>query len=456
MIRPRLTDHYGIFAPQKELSFAIPFLDEDLPLYVDPFLLWKSPSQQDNALHVAIVDAFNSIGNLWLNGGKDDAVEQLARASECPEVGFGQSKTRSGKPLGKQEAERTLRLFESIPQIRERGLTRIETLQLLVPGIGKDRISDFSCSFIKSFLIDYTIDQCQKLNIPLRLGCSVERYDTRKQAFVHESDLQLPVNPQTTEPILLVPKRWLRFIPWINFDDYFAQHVPQDDALKPAAKLGHVEVLDFNRQHYDAVERYLATKERSAEDCKNDPLFNQIPVSSAKAKLNELKKLSTGIGDKADKRYEELIVAMLSSFLYPDCDFATDQARTDSGVLIRDLIFYNNRSHAFLRDIFDNYESRQLVFEMKNVRSIEREHINQLNRYLAGSFGRFGVFVTRNPLPKAMFTNTVDLWSGQRKAIIALTDQDIEQMADVFESKQRSPLEVLKKKYFEFEKSLPK
>jgi len=86
----------------------------------------------------------------------------------------------------------------------------------------------------------------------------------------------------------------------------------------------------------------------------------------------------------------------------------------------------------------------------------EREHINQLNRYVAGNFGRFGVLVTRNPLPRSMLKNTVDLWSGQRKAIIALTDQDIEQMVDVFESKQRSPLDVVKKKYFEFEKALPK
>jgi hypothetical protein len=55
-----------------------------------------------------------------------------------------------------------------------------------------------------------------------------------------------------------------------------------------------------------------------------------------------------------------------------------------------------------------------------------------------------------------MFTNTVDLWAGQRKAIIALTDQDVAQMVDVFESRQRSPIDVVKKKYFEFEQRLPK
>src|SRR5439155_15019210 len=118
------------------------------------------PSQQDNALNVAIIDAINGLGRTWLDGKKGHAVEQIILASECSEVGLGQSRTRVGKPLGKQEAEQILELFERIPQVRDHGLHRLEVLQLIVPGIGKDRVSDFSCSFIKSFLIDYTIEQC--------------------------------------------------------------------------------------------------------------------------------------------------------------------------------------------------------------------------------------------------------------------------------------------------------
>jgi hypothetical protein len=124
-------------------------------------------------------------------------------------------------------------------------------------------------------------------------------------------------------------------------------------------------------------------------------------------------------------------------------------------VLIRDLIFYNNRSFDLLRDIFDQFDSSQLVFELKNVREIEREHVNQLNRYLKDEFGRFGVLVTRNPLPKHIFKNTVDLWSGQRRCIIALTDADLEIMVTVFESKQRLAIEVLKRAYIEFTRACP-
>src|SRR4029453_3960682 len=100
MIRPRLTDHHSIFALQKELDFAIPFLDEDLPLYVDPFLLWKSPSYQDQSLHAPLVATFNPLGVTALCWHVDEAVRQLQIASECDEVGLGQSATRTGKRIG--------------------------------------------------------------------------------------------------------------------------------------------------------------------------------------------------------------------------------------------------------------------------------------------------------------------------------------------------------------------
>ena len=190
-------------------------------------------------------------------------------------------------------------------------------------------------------------------------------------------------------------------------------------------------------------------------DCKNDPLFKPIAVTSAKGKLEQIKKLPTGKNGNADKRYEESVAQLLASLLYPQLDFAAEQSRTDSGVLIRDLIFYNNRSFDFLRDIFDQFDSSQLVFELKNVREIEREHVNQLNRYLKDEFGRFGVLVTRNPLPKHIFKNTVDLWSGQRRCIIGLTDADLEIMVTVFESKQRLAIEVLKRAYIEFTRACP-
>jgi hypothetical protein len=178
-------------------------------------------------------------------------------------------------------------------------------------------------------------------------------------------------------------------------------------------------------------------------------------VLSAKRKIATIKRLPSGKDGGADIEYEKTIGELLPSLLYPHLDFAAVQSRTDTGVVIRDLIFYNTQSAPFLKEMFDEYNSRQIVFEMKNVREVSRDHVNQLNRYMTDSLGKFGILVTRNPLTKARMQSTVDLWSGQRRCMITITDADLEQMVELFESKQRLPLDVLKKKYVDYRRMCP-
>ncbi|MDR3601419.1 MAG: hypothetical protein P4L49_13220 [Desulfosporosinus sp.] len=455
LVRPRLNDYYQLPFTQEKVDFAIPFLDEDIPLYLDPFLLWKSPSMQDNSLHTAITNSFNNLGYLVRKGKENEAVEILIQSSECSEVGLGTSKTRQGLRIGQQTAENILELFKIIPQIKESGFTHFEEIQLYVDNISKDRICDITCNFIKSFLIDYTIQQADELKIPIAKTPSLNIYDYKTNKYIEERDIYLPQNPETKEPVLFVPKRWLRYIPWINYDDYFENYFVKEIQNELITKKDRVSILNHNRHNYDIVQTYIIMKEKAFENCKNDPFFKPIPITSAKNKLTSIIKLPSGKTDNADRKYEDFVVQLMASLLYPNLDFAVDQSRTDSGAQIRDLIFYNNRSFDFLKDIYDDYGSRQIVMELKNVKSIEREHINQLNRYLTEQFGRFGIIITRNPLAKSMFKNTIDLWAGQRKCIITLTDEDLSMMVSVFESKQRHPIEVIKKKYIEFIRACP-
>lgn len=434
LIRPRLTDHHGILAPQAELDFAIPFFNEDIPLYLDPFLLWRSPSQQDQSLHTGLLAAFNHLGVLASQGNENLAVATLIAASECDEVGLGTSATREGKRIGEDKAREIVSLFKRIPQYGQAGFRHFEEIQFFVEGISKDRISDISCSFLKSFLIDFTVDQCEKLKIP-RCKVDVDNvYDPRKRIFERQSGIELPVDPDNSKPLIFVPKRWLRFLPWINYDDYFEKYCPQDEISHSPELLTRVDVLNYNRAHYAVVDAYVKAKERTFEDCHNDSLYSQIPVTSAKRRLALIRKLPTGKEDGADKKYEDAIGQLMPSLLYPKLDFAQIQARTDSGVSIRDLIFYNTASTQFLKDIHASYGSQQITMEMKNVKEIEPQHVDQLNRYLAEELGKFGIFVTRNEVKPAETKRIVDLWSGQRKAIITLTDADVSQMVELFEA----------------------
>src|SRR5207247_344247 len=183
-VRPRLNDYYRLAFTQESVDFAIPFLDEDSPLYVDPFLLWKSPSQQDNALHTSIVASTNHIGQLANKGKTDEAVRTFVRLSECAEVGMGSARNKQGKRIGETTAIEIVDLYRKIPDIKNGGLAHIEEIQLLVDQVSKDRVSDVPCSLMKSFLVDYTIDQCARLNIPM-VYLELELFNFKKKAFCH-------------------------------------------------------------------------------------------------------------------------------------------------------------------------------------------------------------------------------------------------------------------------------
>lgn len=450
LVRPRLNDYHGIFLSQAEVDFAIPFLDEDIPLYVDPFRLWQSPSYQDNGLHVLFKTAFNSLGRLYVEGERTKAIELLKRISECNEVGLGNSKSRSGKRIGDGLAKDVLNLYETIPAVKKYGLEHPEVIQMLVKGISKDRISDIVSNMLGSFLIDYTIQECRQYGIPTE-KCEIEYMDVKSMSMKKES-CELPVNPKTKQVLWLVPKRWLRKSLWLNDDDYLNHYLVNSIEN---LKRDEIDIVTFNRENYDVLTEYIKAKERTAADCKNDPLFGQIPVVSAKRKLAAIKKLPTGKEGNADKKYEKEVCPLLASMLYPHLDFAQPQSRTESGSQIRDLVFYNNTSYEFLNDMKELYGSRQIVVELKNVEEVTKEHINQLNRYLNPVFGSFGIIITRNRPKKSVMQHTIDLWSGPRKCILIMDDSDLELMVNVFESKQRNPIDIIKMKYAEFTRKCP-
>ena len=452
LVRPRLTDFHEIPVSQANLPFAVPFLDEDLPLFVDPFLLWKSPSLQDQALHTTVLTTFNRIGEL-ARRDEASAMSILIHLSECDEVGLGNSASKVGKRIGATTAREILNVLQRISLTRHRGIEHVEELQFYVEGIAKDRISDFTCCAIKSFLIDFTIEEAERIGLPLDDVVVSNVFNPRDLSLASVAT-RLPIHPSTGKPLLLVPKRWLRHAPWISFDSYFKDYIPKDERFNDV-EWDRVKLLSFNRENYGVVEEFVRLKERQARDCTNDPLFRQIPVISAKRKYAEIAKLPTGKHEGADRKYEDAASALLASLFYPQLDHADTQLRVDSGAQIRDLVFYNSRVEDFLQDIGTEFGSRQIVMELKNVKAIEREHVNQLYRYLGNDFGRFGVLVTRNPLPRAIRTNTIDLWSSKRFAIVPITDVDLELMVNLFEQKQRAPTDVLKRAYITFMRECP-
>lgn len=432
-------------------------MDEDIPLYIDPFLMWNSPKATYQHLHSQLIAFLERVRLTELAGKRLAAARLLAGTAEARELGLGYAQgSKRGSGIGQGLITSVLNLWHDVPQLSDHGLNHIEVIGLMVQYVSLDRISDLTASVLRRFFIDFTSERAKDIGLP------TQRYRL-DGVFDHERGVwgtlqaHLPFDPRDESPLLLAPLDLLRRLPWINYEDYyhssFARLVlPPDASLRKVPK---AQVLEYNRRNYVAVDRYVLDKERRGDECRPDPLFRPLQLSTLKSKLNKLLDLPTGRTDGADRDYEEILESLLSSLLYPELDLAESQVRTVGNTHVRDLIFYNDGKTPFLNDLRTRYQARQLVFELKNVQQLEGTHVNQLYRYLDDEMGQVGILVGRRPAPKKTQRNVVDLHSSHRHAIFWLEDRDLALMVELLESGRR-PVEALKAAYVRFSRLLPK
>jgi hypothetical protein len=128
---------------------------------------------------------------------------------------------KRGSGVGTYLAGLIIETLTGSPSLQERGIRHIEEMQLVSAGIGPDRVSDIAANILKSFLVEYTRRQCSIWSIPLKAAVPVEHiYDASTQQWI-DSYEDLPVSPVDGSVILLVPRRIVRALPWINYDDFF-------------------------------------------------------------------------------------------------------------------------------------------------------------------------------------------------------------------------------------------
>lgn len=457
IVNPRLSDVFGLVIRQDEVDFVVPHMREDLPLYLDPFLLWKSDDAEYARLHAELLGFVDEVRGHAVEGRATRASLLLAEVSEPVELGLGYAAgTKRGSALGPGTIDGIVRTFQQVPQLEAAGLDHLEILALLVPGIAEDRISDLTASVLKRWLAEFTQRRCDDWGIPTAprrlLAWDAAALDWRA------SDARLPHNPSDGSPVLLAPLNLLRRLPWINYGDYYrSAYAPR---VLPPGRAGRAvpkqDVLAYNRAHFDMVRGYVAEREAAADACEPDPLFTPLKLATVRKKVAAIRALPSGRDDRADKKFEELVFEVLSSALYPELDLAGQQERTISGAHIRDVIFHNDGKTPFLTDLRDLYGARQVVFELKNVAALDTEHVNQLHRYLDDEdMGAFGVLVARNPPKPSVQRNIVDLHSSKRRAVLCLDDSDLDLMVGLMDS-GRPAIEALRKKYVEFTRQLPK
>jgi hypothetical protein len=158
-VDPNVLADYGAF----NVSCVV-----DLPLFIDPFLLFTSKKKEYQNLHDEIIkylcflrdrSAGGNVGNGLLKAWYCFREVRQNRLGFCMTGSDG-----SGLGLGFAHAlnENLNKLFSDFGEEKVTRSSHLEKLVLIREGVGKDNISDFTTNLIKEYLLEYTQTFAQK------------------------------------------------------------------------------------------------------------------------------------------------------------------------------------------------------------------------------------------------------------------------------------------------------
>jgi len=158
-IDKKIMENYGVF----NIS-----LINDLPVFIDPFLLFTSDKDEYKKLHDNIIKYITFLKDISQDGElKKGILKHLFLFPEVKQNWLGYSKTgNKGAGLGITFATALNESFQTIftnfgaEEISQS--SHLEKLCLIKSDVGRDNISDFTTNLIKGFLCEYTQEFAKK------------------------------------------------------------------------------------------------------------------------------------------------------------------------------------------------------------------------------------------------------------------------------------------------------
>lgn len=152
-VNPRTLHAYGAF----NISLV-----NDLPLFIDPFLLFNSTKPEYQQLHREIIDYLRFLREKSERGPmRAGLVNRWYRFPEVKQNWLGFSKGGNeghglGRDFGKALHANLGTIFTSFGREEVTRSSHLEKLCLIDEGVGRDGVSDFTTNLIKGFLLEYT------------------------------------------------------------------------------------------------------------------------------------------------------------------------------------------------------------------------------------------------------------------------------------------------------------
>ena len=439
-----------------QVDFVIPRIGIDLPLGIDPFLLFKSRDSEYRQLHTLLIATFNA-GVAAIREGDTDEAHRLFDFPEVSAIGLGYTQGgKRGSGVGSYLAGLIIDTLEASPALQQRGVRHVEEMQLLSAGIGPDRVSDITANVLKRFLIEYTQRQCRIWNVEMAKNVPVSHIFNHLSKEWEDAFEDLPISPINGAPILFVPRRIVRVLPWINYDDFLRSEFnaylkARRDQIKKSSTQAKTDVVTVTRRDISLVERYVKAREAQGGDARPTLDYIDEDVCRESERLKE-RLAAIAIGRSDAERYQHLVLEILNFLFNPELIDGQPEVKTIDGTERRDIIFTNDSDESFWEYVRNEY-GIILMFETKNTEELDTDAINQTATYLGVRIGSLGVIVTRRPPKDSIVKKVMTVFNDGRKVILTLCDDQLRELLDL-RCQGGSPTRWMQKHYRNFRVSL--
>lgn len=279
-------ESYGAFNPS---------LINDMPLFIDPFLLFNSDNQEYKNLHDDMIQYLAFLRDMSKNDGINKGLlKSWFMFPEVKQNWFGYSTVgNGGSGLGAKFAkalnENLHTVFTNFGAEEITTSSHLEKLCLIRDGVGRDNISDFTTNLIKSFLLEYTQKFAKKyIDKSFRKIHLVEKvhFNYRTRTWVNK-EFDLPTIDGdfvilTPKDILTKDETWINKADMIaNFsgiansipndqlraqlNDYLARSLPREPDKKDYDKAIVSTILKFP----EYIDYFIKFKEDSGDEAKD-------------------------------------------------------------------------------------------------------------------------------------------------------------------------------------------
>lgn len=220
----KLTDYYGLLKSQDELDFVDIDLKNDTPLFIDPWLIKDSTSDLAKSCAGNLQLFFDEVLSSIRDGDQKRALGLLDNLHEVSWTHLGYSvQGVRGKAIATEHAGQIYYALKNSAAVRSGALKDIEDAALLIPGIGKDKVSDMVTNICMSHLVEFTNQQAKLHAIPQKTVGRWKLWDPTTKKWIKGKPVELPV--YNGKPILLVPKTIVNTDLAVNNYDFYNKYI---------------------------------------------------------------------------------------------------------------------------------------------------------------------------------------------------------------------------------------